>query len=164
MHPYVQYQEARILRLLKDSGYFHEDLNDEILSAFKDTIWIIKTNPVFEPIKFTKTYASILWLFGYQLLQIGPDNNQFEAARYFEESKITYDRINIHDEEYYQCLSHMGTNYLRIYEANRNVSYLRRARSTSDTLFREKHRYSNRTTKDYATKLRNDVKKYVPNL
>ena len=164
MHPYVQYQEARILRLIKDSEYFCKDLNDEILSAFKDTIWIIKTNPVFEPIKFTKTYASILWLFGYQLLQIDPDNNQFEAARYFEESKTTYDRINIHDEEYYQCLSHMGNNYLRIYEVNKNVSYLRRARSTSDTLYREKHSYSNRTTKDYATKLRNDVKKYIPNL
>lgn len=165
MHPFVKYEKARILRLIKDSGFvIAENLNSEILSNYKDAIWIIKTNSIYEAIRSTKSYASILWLFGYQLLQIDPINNQVEAARYFEESKYSYERLGIRDEEYYQCLSHMGSNYLKMYETSRNVSYLRQARTISDILYKDKDKYQVKTTRDYSIKLRNNIKKYNPNI
>ena len=117
MHPYIKYQKARILQMIQQSGYVAEDFSSDQINAFKEAIWIIKTNPQFNIIQQTKSYASVLWLLGYQLIQIDETNNRLEAEKYFEDSKEAFENLKIRDKEYYQCVSHMARNCLE------NVSY-----------------------------------------
>jgi len=161
MHPYVKYQKARILRMLSDTGYFKEDLFSAIKNAYQECIWIIKTNILYSTIRKTKTYASILWLFGMQLQML--KENRLDISRYFEESYEVFNDLGIRDEEFYQCVSYMGRNYLEIYKETRIVAYLRQARQMSELLYNERHKY-NATVRNFATGLRNELKQYIPNL
>lgn len=161
MHPYVKYQKARILRMLNDSNVLKEDLTAEIKNAYQECIWIIKTNTMYSAIRKTKTYASILWLFGMQLQVLNED--RFEVAKYLEESFETFNDLNIRDEEFYQCVSYMGRNYLEIYKETHAVTYLRQARKMSDILFNERHKYNSKV-RGFASGLRNELKQYIPTL
>lgn len=161
MHPYVKYQKARILRMLSDSGFLKDDLTGEIIKAYQECIWIIKTNVLYSAIRKTKTYASILWLFGMQLQ--ASKENKLEISRYFEESYEVFNALKIRDAEFYQCVSRMGRNYLEIYKETKIVAYLRQARRMSDLLYEERHCYD-KTVRSHATSLRNELRQYMPNL
>lgn len=161
MHPYVKYQKARILRMISDSKFLQEDLTAEIKNAYQDCIWIIKTNVMYSAIRKTKTYASILWLFGVQLQILQED--RLEISRYFEESYETFNDLEIRDEEFYQCVSYMGRNYLEIYKESKIVTYLRQAKAMSDILLNERHKY-NMKVKGFASSLRNELRLYICNL
>ncbi len=161
MHPYVKYQKARILRMLSDTKSLEEDLASEIKNAYQECIWIIKTNILYSAIRRTKTYASILWLFGMQLQSLEED--RLDVSKYFEESYEVFNDLKIRDDEFYQCVSYMGRNYLEIYKETKIVAYLRQARKMSELLFNERHKYNN-TVKGFATALRNELKQYIPSL
>jgi len=144
MHPYVKFQKARIYKLINDTNILEESLNDEISEAFNDTIWTIKTNPIYTLIKSTKSYASILWLYGLHLYNLDTSEFYTGAARYLEESKISFEQINNKDDEYYQCLLILEKTYLKMYLINKkeNLHYLRKARSLSNQLFEDRLCYS----------------------
>ncbi|MBR2505407.1 MAG: ATP-binding protein [Bacilli bacterium] len=158
MHPYIKYQKARIFQMIEDSGYFIGDLSKERISAFKDAIWIIKTNPQFSIIQKTKSYASILWLLGYQLVLID-ENNRHEAEKYFEDSKEIFEALKIRDNEFYQCASHMARNCLEIYKQTKKVAYLRQSRQLCEMLWRERRQYSG-STYSFVLSLRNELPQY----
>lgn len=161
MHPYVKYQKARIYKLINDTGVLEENLNDKIATAFDDTIWTIKTNPIYSLIKATKSYASVLWLYGLYLYNIGTSESYISAARYLEESKITFEQINNNDDAYYQCLIILAKTYLKLYLVNQkeNLHYLRKARSISNKLYEQQSFYFGKTKKT-ATAFRNELQKY----
>ena len=101
IHPYIQYQKARILRLIDDSGILPEKHDEEIQDVYKNVIWSIKTNPLYSSIQHTKSYASVLWIYGMRLI---PDDIS-AATRYLEDAKSTFEECSIADSEYINCLS-----------------------------------------------------------
>ena len=163
MHPYIKFQKARILKLIHETNVLDYDFTNKILQAYSDTVWTIKTNPIYGVIRSTKSYASVLWLYGMQFFNSRIDSNYQNAARYLEESKATFEQIKNYDKEYYQCLILLGNTYLKIYNEDRmsNLHYLRKARSISSLLYEEKDYYSEHgKIKSEATILRDELRKY----
>ncbi|HAV16095.1 MAG TPA: hypothetical protein DCW91_02330, partial [Acinetobacter nosocomialis] len=156
-HPFVKYQKARILQIVDRSKVLDVRHIEEILSAYHNAIYVIKTVEQYAPIQETKSYASLLWLFGQYL----SDNNSMQdAIRYLEESKESFEHQNISDQEYYQCVTLLGTVYLRHYLKDRNtrVSYLRRARQISQQLYTYRNVLGK--ARKYALQLKSELSKY----
>lgn len=132
-HPYIKYQRARILQLVDKSGVLDDKHTESIKKAYYDSIYSIKTIGQYSGIQQTKSYASLLWLFGQFLSDEG---NLLEGIRYLEESKISFDEQNIKDQEYYQCSAKLATVYLNYYDEDRSnrVTYLRKSRSLVGSL------------------------------
>lgn len=132
-HPFVKYQKARILQLVDRSNIIPEKHVEEIKKGFNDAVYSIKTIEQFSGIQQTKSYASLLWLYGQYL---SDNQDKSNAMRYLEESKTSFEEQHIADQEYYQCTTLLGHVYLDFYlqdQANR-VAYLRRARAISRLL------------------------------
>ena len=132
-HPYIKYQKARILQVVDNSNVLKEKHVLEINKAFSDAIFAIKTIEQYSPIQQTKSYASLLWLFGQYLVDC---KDYINAMRYLEESKASFEEQSIIEQEYYQCAAKLGTLYLDYYiedMANRKM-YLRKARSIEKSL------------------------------
>lgn len=161
MHPYIKYQKARIFQLINDTKILPNDLTESILSAFNDTIWVVKTNSLYANVKVTKSFASVLWLFGTKLHETNILANTYSAVKYLEESKGLFEQLKEIDNEYYQCLTRLGYAYLAIYKFDKehSISYLRRSRSISNDLFYQKSNYSG-AVKTYATSLRDELQTY----
>lgn len=126
-HPYVKYQKARILQLVDNSNILEQQHIAEIQTAFGDAIFAIKTIQQYAPIQQTKSYASLLWLFGQYLAD---HKDYINAMRYLEESKSSFEEQQMIDQEYYQCVAKLGTIYLDYYieEKTNRTAYLRKAR------------------------------------
>ena len=124
IHPYIQYQKARILKLIDDSGILPEKHDEEIQEVYKNVIWSIKTNPLYSSIQHTKSYASVLWIYGMRLIP----NDISAATRYLEDAKNTFEECGITDTEYMNCLSDLLQAYLESYRCTKNKSYLHSAR------------------------------------
>ena len=135
-HPYIKYQRARILQLVDKSCVLDKKHTALIKKAYYDSIYAIKTIEQFSSIQQTKSYASLLWLFGQYLSDEG---ELLEGIRYLEESKISFEGQEIFDQEYYQCSAKLATVYLNYYEADRTsrVTYLRKARTLISALYRD---------------------------
>lgn len=154
MHPYVKYQKARILKLI-DKTCQIKDIKKEINKTFIDCIWTIKTNTIYTKIKSTKTYASILWIYGNFLYD---EDNIKDAIRYLEESSNNFETLGIMDKDYYQCLTLLGSAYLDNFKITKEKAYFDRSLGISDKLFKDKDKYaSDLNTKGYATNLRNTL-------
>ena len=112
-HPYVKYQKARILQLIDRSNLLDEKHSQEIVNGFRTAIFVIKTVDQFSAIQRTKSYASLLWLFGQYLSDIGQTE---EAIHYLESGRGAFELLKIEDKEYYQCLSKLGMLYLNYFK------------------------------------------------
>lgn len=160
MHPYVKYQKARILQLIENTevSFVEYNLAKEIEQSFLDSIWIIKTNPLYYSVQNTKSFASLLWIFGQYLFEHKDLQN---SIRYLEDSKQSFETLEIKDQEYYKCICRLGNAYTKKYEenTNANISYLRRARKCSNILF-ENRDYLDRKTKSYSINLRTTLQTY----
>ena len=101
---------------------------DEIKKSYNNSIYAIKTIPQYSSIQQTKSFASLLWLYGQYLA----DNNDISAAiRFLEESRASFEDQHIVDQEYYQCVTKFGHIYLDFYLQDRpnRLVYLRKSRS-----------------------------------
>lgn len=132
-HPFIKYQKARILQLIDRSNILSQKHEDTIKKAFNDAVYAIKTIEQYAGIQQTKSYASLLWLYGQYL---SDTNDIANAMRYLEESKTSFEEQGITDQEYYQCATRLGHIYLKYYLQDRpsRVPYLRRARMISRLL------------------------------
>lgn len=132
-HPFVKYQKARILQLVDQSNVLTKKHVDSIKRGFNDAVYSIKTIEQYAGIQQTKSYASLLWLYGQYLSDIG---DKALAMRYLEESKSSFEEQGIADQEYYQCSTFLGYVYLEYYLQDRpsRISYLRRSRTISRML------------------------------
>ena len=134
-HPYIKYQRARILQLVDKSCVLDMKHTGDIKKAYYDSIYAIKTIEQYSNIQQTKSYASLLWLFGQFLSDEG---ELLEGIRYLEESKISFEEQGLRDQEYYQCAAKLATTYLDYYDLDRiNLTYLRKSRTLVSTLSRE---------------------------
>ena len=161
MHPYVKFQKARIYKLIEDTAVLDKSFYEEISDSYNDTIWTIKTNPIYGSIKNTKSYASILWLYGMHLSNADTVENLQKAIRYLEEAKLSFEHIGNCDDEYFQCLILLGNVYLRLYLQDKasNIEYLRKARSISVLLYEKKDSFFGKT-KSNSYALRTELQKY----
>ena len=156
-HPYIKYQKARILQLIDRSKILEQSHKDEIVEGFRNAVFIIKTVEQYSRIQNTKSYASLLWIFGQYLSDI----NQFEESiRYLEEGREAFESMKILDKEYYQCLSKLGTVYLDYYEENQDehAKYLLLSSKISTLLQKYYKRLG--SSKTFAMTLKQRLQKY----
>ena len=108
-------------------------------------------------IQQTKTYASLLWLYGQYLFEC---KDITTAMRYLENSKSSFEELGYTDQQYYQCSTLLGTVYLDYYLQDRSnrLSYLRRARSISRML--SDNWYELKRARVFAGQLRDRLKSY----
>lgn len=132
-HPFVKYQKARIFQVIDKSNVLREKHIAEIKKGFGDAIYAIKTIEQYSNIQQTKSYASLLWLYGQYLSDV---NDLQNAMRYLEEGKASFEDQSIRGQEYFQCTTKLGTLYLEYYLQDRatRVTYLRKSRSVSRML------------------------------
>lgn len=156
-HPYIKYQKARILQYVDNSNILPERHTEEIKKGFSDSIFSIKTIEQYAGILQTKSYASLLWLYGQYLSDIGDISG---AIRYLEESKTSFEEQKITDQEYYQAFTKLGTAYLDFYLLDRpnRIAYLRRARSVNNILMKD--RYNLGKAYSHAMQLNTRLKSY----
>lgn len=157
LHPYIKYQKARILQLIDRSKILQESHTNEIISDFRNAIFVIKTVDQYVSIQQTKSYASLLWLYGQYL----SDNDKIEdSIRYLEEGRRAFEDQGIKDQEYYQCVTKLGTVYLQYYvmERSNRLKYLRMARQISNML-QESYRSLGKA-RVYAQQLKQELQKY----
>ena len=156
-HPFVKYQRARILQVIDKSCILKEQHADSIRKAFGDAIYSIKTIGQYAGIAQTKSYASLLWIYGQHLADTYDYPN---SIRYLEESKISFEEQALSDEQYYQCCTRLGTVYLDYYLQDRfnRVAYLRKARSIERML--SQNWYSLGKARRHAAQLRTRLKDF----
>jgi len=161
MHPYIKFQKARVLQLISHTYVLEQDFSKQIIQAYNETVWTIKVNSVYSSIKVTKSYASVLWMYGLQLFSLNTTENYQYAARYLEESKDIFELLHNIDKEYYECIILLGRTYLKLYLADRtvNLPYLRKARTISNDLYAQRNGYFGKT-KGRAIGLKNELQKY----
>lgn len=133
-HPYIKYQKARILQKIDESNTLPQKHQNEILTAFNDAIFKIKTIDQYAAIQQTKSYASLLWLYGQYLRDSG---DLLTAIRFLEDGQKSFEQNNHYSQQYYQCCTLLGHAYLDYYleERNSRLAYLRRSRSICRFLF-----------------------------
>lgn len=156
MHPYIKYQKARILQLFAGTRVIDYIKPEDISAAYNECIWAIKANSLYSNILSTKTYASILWIYGLFLDSIG---QCLEAIRYLENAMQYFTNIDCRDIEYYQCISKLASLYLVEYEKTGNRDYLDRAKPIGRILYDNRGDYAtDRNTKISATEIHKKLK------
>ncbi len=125
MHPYIQYQKARILKRIDDSNILPEKHDSEIMDVYKNVIWTIKNNNLYSSIRHTKSYASILWIYGMRLIP----EDAGTATRNLEDAQIIFEECDlVNSTEYSNCLTALLHSYLENYGQTRIKGYLHKAR------------------------------------
>ncbi len=136
MHPYVQYQKARILKLIDDSKILGTQHDDEILEVYKKVIWTIKTSNAYTAIRSTKSFASILWIYGMRLISVDVSS----ATRYLEDAKKAFEEAQITDTEYINCLVDLLHAYIESYTQTRIKGYLHAARPLDRIIYESSYK------------------------
>ena len=156
-HPFIRYQKARILKMVDDTNVLDEKHTEEIKSSFQNCIFHIKTMEEYSRIQQTKSYASLLWIYGLFLMK---SKEKVDAIRLLEESRASFEEQHIRDEEYYKCLIRLGELYRDYYVEDRSnrVSYLRRARVISRILSSNRNELGSSIR--YAAQLQNSLRQY----
>lgn len=121
MHPYVKYEKARILQVVRQSVLLDKKYDAEILEAFRDAIFIIKTNPEYAAIKMTNSFAIVTMQFG---IENSRSHNYSESIRNFEDAESLFSILQVRDKNYFQCLSWLGTIYYEYYKADVIVNHI----------------------------------------
>ena len=158
MHPYIKFQKARILQLFYQTQMISSVNPKTISDAYNECVWAIKSNSLYYKIMGTKSYASLLWIFGLFWDSVG---NRQESIKYLEDAKIYFETIDCRDLEYYKCISKLGTLYITEYESSNYYKYLKKAKSISNILY-DNHDYysSDNTTRKSAAEISRKIKKY----
>lgn len=156
-HPFSKYQRARILQMVDMSNILEERHTDTIKTSFSDAIYAIKTVQQYSSIQQTKSYASLLWLYGQYLSDLKEYAN---SIRFLEEGKASFEEQDIRDQQYYQCTTLLGTVYLEYYLMDRScrITYLRKSR-VIERLLSENWNELGKARK-YAARLKNRLKAY----
>lgn len=141
IHPYIQFECARIFFIFYNNSVRKEEAEKIIKEAYTECLWLIKTNQFYSQIKSTKTFASVLWLFGSFLYDAGDYPN---AIRQLDEAMISFETIGVNDKEYYKCMSRLGWAYYMYYKETKNSYYFTKAESICQQLIREKQKYNDK--------------------
>ncbi len=156
-HPYIKFQKARILQMVDSRPILQNKHTESIINCFNNAVYSIKTVTQYAGIQQTKSYASLLWLFG---LYLHENHRISDSMRYLEEAKASFEEQQINDQEYYQCITGLGHVYLQYYKEDRasRLSYLRKARSICRLVITNKNRLG--TAKGFASQLERDLLPY----
>ncbi len=158
MHPYIKFQKARILQLFFQTKMIPLVSSKTITDAYNECVWAIKSNSLYYKITGTKSYASLLWIFGLFWDSVGECQ---EAIKYLEDAMRYFETINCRDIEYYKCISKLGTLYISEYESTKYYKYINKAKSISNTLVNDRDFYSSdNITRNSAKRICKKIKEY----
>ena len=123
----------RILHLVDKYNLLPQKHPTEIKKGFHDAIYSMNTLDQYAGIQHTKSYASLLWLFGQYLSDVC---ELHPAIRYLEERRASFEEQKIHDQEYFQCVTKLGHIHLDFYLEDRDnrLTYLRHSREVARML------------------------------
>jgi Cdc6-like AAA superfamily ATPase len=134
-HPYIRFQKARIYKLMLENNIIEfqgKDVRKLINEYFEQTIITVEYG--YGYIKRTKSFASVLWLFGMFLF----NNQDYQnSTRRLEESKVIFEAINILDKTYQQAVLKLCEAYLKMYETTKDQSYYVFSEETYNVLTRK---------------------------
>ncbi len=156
-HPFVKYQKARILQKIDSSNVLSDKHVDEIKRCFSDCIYSINMIEQYAGIQQTRSYASLLWLYGQYLSDVSDLSG---AMRYLEEGKMTFEELKDESQEYYQCSTKLGHMYVDFYtqDTDDRLVYLRKAR-TIDRMLRDNQAYLGKA-RGYAATLHSRLQQF----
>lgn len=129
-HPYVYYQQARILKELRQEKVIGDEYNDQIKSNYEKCLMMIDT-PSFIQIKRTKTYPSVLWIFSMFLLETDHLN---EASRYANDAVQNFRQLGITSGDVNDALAVYGIAEAKLFPSEYHINHLRIARDVFKTL------------------------------
>lgn len=153
-HPYVYYQQARILKELRQETIVGNEYNDQIKSKYDSCLMLINSPP-FAEIKETETYPSILWIYAMFLLSIG----SFEpASHYANDSVSNFERLRIKEYKYYDALLVWGLSEINLFESNSELPHLRNALCAKKKV--KITEYTAKIVKDHHEELSKKLEKY----
>ncbi len=123
-HPYIKFQKARIFK-----QHFWKDDNKEIRNTSENIISSSYENALFtieysySYIRTTKTYASVLWLYGMFLFERGIDS-YLEAADLIEKARRSMESQNLKDAEYRKIIDNLCDVYYQLFLKYNDKGYL----------------------------------------
>ncbi|MBK7056913.1 MAG: hypothetical protein IPH52_18045 [Leptospiraceae bacterium] len=127
-HPYIKYQKARLFREVTENLENESDYNQLIAESYSHCVHSV--NFFYQNIKITKSFASVLWIYGKFVKKGLNDLNK--SIQLFEESRNIFLKLNSSkdksipfDDVYYKLLSELGDTYLTIYEKEKNDKKLK---------------------------------------
>ncbi len=123
-HPYIRYQKSRVYQMIFDAGIDRDAALATINDYFERTVLSVQFD--YSYISRTRSYASVLWIYGIFLSNI-PDLPN--AVKYLEESKRIFEDIACLDENYFKALFKLARCYVRLYETTKIKPYLNQALS-----------------------------------
>ncbi|MFW6009023.1 MAG: ATP-binding protein [archaeon] len=123
-HPYIRVQKARIYKMLFDAkvnvpNYNKKELKEEIKNYYEETIYTIEFE--YEYIKYTHSYACVLWLFGLFLNRYY--NDYSNAIKHLEKSKKIFEEIEVLNDNYIKMLAELKNSYEAQYKKTNNYKY-----------------------------------------
>lgn len=123
-HPYIRFQKARIYKLFLDKGIDRENTLEIINDYFEQTIYSVQYN--YSYIRKTRSYASVLWIYG---IFLNYDKKDYGAAiKYLEESKKIFQELKIMDQYYCKMIAELFRCYLKMFKGTGNRLYYDKAR------------------------------------
>ena len=121
-HPYIRYQKARIYKLFigKLETINGRNIKKLINEYFEQTIISVEYGYGF--MKHTKSFASVLWLFG--MFHFNNDDYS-NSVRWLEESKAIFESIQMYDKNYQKAVQKLCEAYLKMMEITKDSNYIK---------------------------------------
>lgn len=121
-HPYIRYQKARIFKLFlgKLDTINGRDIKKLINEYFEQTIISVEYGYGF--MKHTKSYASVLWLFGMFHFN---NRDYTSSVKWLEESKAIFENIQMYDKNYQKAVLKLCEAYLKMMELTGDSDYIK---------------------------------------
>lgn len=122
-HPYIRFQKARIFKLFLNRRIDRENTLEVINDYFEQTIFSVQFN--YSYIRKTRSYASVLWIFG---MFLNNDKRDYSSAiKYLEESKKIFEELKILDANYCKMIAELFRCYLSMQRLTGNRDYYTKA-------------------------------------
>lgn len=133
-HPYVFYQQARILKELRQDHIIGDEYNHLIKSNYDSCLMMINS-PSFAQIKNTRTYPSILWIYAMFLLS---SNSLEPASHYADDAVKNFERLSIKDSDYDDALLIYGIAEIGLFALTLDKNHLKNARNVAKKFEKKK--------------------------
>lgn len=149
-HPYIYYEHARILKELRQDNVIGDEYNDQIKHNMNTCLMNIDGRS-YRRIKETRTYPSIQWIYAQFLLSA---EEYTQAAGYAEKAIKYYEKLEIYDNDYWDCVAVLGITLMRCYEKEKQLFHLRKAQEIGRSL----HKHQIHTSR--SLQLKDELRKY----
>ena len=102
-----------------ENGINSNDSKKVVIDYFEQTIFSVQFDYTY--CRKTKSYASVLWLYGMFLINYKQDF--INAVKYLEESRKIFEEVCPLDVNYFKLLAELIRGYIGLYKRTKDISY-----------------------------------------